>query len=94
MEHVLAHVLKETAKFVHKHLASCDWVQRHQHFDELARAFPQRFLNLCRAFFSPDDLLQGSCTGVSAPSVIVLKDKPRKRQMTLEEMGVVKRLRP
>lgn len=76
---------------ISKQLLLMDWVSRHECAD--------RFYSWCdthrrhavadalRKRMSPDDLLDGTNTGVRPAShVIVLPDKKRQRQLTITEM--------
>ena len=89
--------LKATARWIHRSLMKMDWVSRHEQFFHLREALtigPLR--HMIAGFFSPDDLLAGTCTGSDLPiPVIILADRipKQKRQLTIDDF-FVKKARP
>jgi hypothetical protein len=72
-------------------MLTCDWVERHEWLDRLARRRPS-FVIMIEEFLSPDQALWGSSTGQSPDAVIALPNR-KKRQAVLEEFGFRKKLR-
>ena len=74
----------ETAKWVHRQLLKLDWPNRHQQMLNLKVKKPAIHELVCK-LLSPDECLEGQATGVAVGvgTVIVLRDRPRYRQVTL-----------
>ncbi len=74
----------ETAKWAQRQLIRMDWGSRHAHLDSIKRTKPELYAMIVK-LMSPDEHLEGKATGisVSAKTPIVLKDRPKHRQVTL-----------
>ncbi len=69
--------------WLYNHVKDLDWVSRHAYIDTVWHSVQPRhrdkMMKHVFAKFSPDSLLWGRSTGSKPPSVIVLKDKPKKK---------------
>lgn len=75
--------MMSTAAWAAKVMRKMDWTQRHHTWKVCICNKPKRFRDMVAAYFSPDELLAGSSTGLSPPVIIALAGK-LKRQTYIE----------
>ena len=85
--------LRSTAWWVARAMLEMDWVERHEFYKSIVKTKPQRFVTMLEKCLSPQDLLKGKFTSTTAPTLLVMIDKQRKRQMKIEDFFVAKRPR-
>jgi hypothetical protein len=84
--------LLATAIWLSKRLLKMDWKTRHLVYDEIVVSKPHRFINILNKKMGPDQLLNGSFTGVDAPAMpIVLQDRPKRRLKQLKITDLFKK---
>jgi hypothetical protein len=85
--------LRSSAWWLAREMLEMDWVERHVFYNQMVRTKPKRFVTMLQMFMSPQDLLKGKFTSTTAPTLLVMIDKQRKRQMKIEDFFVAKRPR-
>ena len=76
---------REASKWLQRQLLRLDWQDRHRLLAQIEDSKPHLHKEILR-ITSPDDLLQGKASGIKLTGqspVIVLKNKPKYRQVTL-----------
>jgi len=85
--------LRSSAWWLAREMLEMDWVERHEFYSQMVRTKPKRFVTMLQMCLSPHDLLKGKRTSTTAPTWLVMRDKPGKQQMKIEEFFVAKRPR-
>jgi len=70
-----------------------DWVARHDYWDRLSRRRSWRFMSSIAEMFAPDELLYGRNIPVHRGGVIAVEPVDRRMQLTLFQVGFVRRTR-
>jgi hypothetical protein len=70
-----------------------DWVARHDYWDRLSRRRSWGFMSSIAEMFAPDELLHGRNIPVHRGGVIAVEPVDRRLQLTLFQVGFVRRTR-
>jgi hypothetical protein len=67
--------LKSAARWLSRRMLRMEWEERHLLYARMVATKSHRFATFLAECFCPDDLVAGTCTGIMAPPVIVMKDR-------------------
>jgi hypothetical protein len=75
--------LRNTAQWLARQMLTMDWTERHECYNSIVLMKPARFIIVLHSCFGPDQLMNGTLTGMKAPSggAIKLEDWSRRKLM-------------